>query len=133
MSTSEYMEPPETPGQWVSTVEDNQLYFDALCWTFALRQCQLQEKHFEHFSNGYEPDRKGCDSCYDAGHEFVTKDLNHILSAVAKQVYEDGRRGIAPRSAERRAIRASVHQAARLAFSDASAKRFLREVPDTDE
>ncbi len=128
MSTSEYMEPPETPGQWVSTVEDNQLYFDALCWTFALRQCQLQEKHPKHFSNGYESDRQGCDNCYDICFDLVTKDLNHILSAVAKQAYEDGRRGISPYTAERRAIRTSVQRAARLTFSHFSAQRFLREI-----
>ena len=128
MSTSEYMEPPETPGQWVSTVEDNQNYFDALCWVFALRLCQLQEKHPKHFSDGYESDRQACDNSYEVGCDLVTNDLNHILSAVAKQAYEDGRRGISPYTAERRAVRASVQRAARLTFSHSSAKRFLREI-----
>ena len=111
--------------QWESAVEDNIDYFDALCWTMALRICQLHERNVEHFTNGFDPDRSGCSSCYDIAHTLVTNDLNQILSAVAKEAYGCGQRVVPARAAERRALHKAVGQSAHLTFSPSSARQFL--------
>ena len=113
-------------GQWTSTVEDNLDYFDALCWTLALSICTETERGgHQHFSEGLGVDYKSCDDCYEVASKAVTVDLNHMLSAAAKEAFSCGREGIPEREAERRSLWAAVQQSARLAFSENEARSLL--------
>ena len=111
-------------------IEANLDYWDALIWVFSRGLCQLQERGTGHFSEGFEHNRKGCDSCYDAGMDLVRGPLRELLNAFGTVAYECGRQGTPHRSAQRRALRSVLSTSAELAYTSERARNFLQQVDD---